>query len=204
MGRRRQHDEITAAALLEAAEQILTEHGLNAVTVRGVAEAVSATTRSVYSTYGSKEALLAALGMRAFDMLGADVRALPTTDDPVADLTAAATGGFRRFALAHPALFQLGIQQTWLPSPVRGTIVPSAAQALTALHERLARAQQAGALGGRTVAQAAVEFHALCEGMASAELRGFLPHGHADATWDDAFACLLNGWQHTPAKDPPT
>ena len=76
VGRRRVHDEVTAGALLDAAERILGAQGLEALTVRRVADAVGATTRSVYTTYGSKEGLLAALGSRAFDMLGADVRAL--------------------------------------------------------------------------------------------------------------------------------
>src|SRR5690349_25130363 len=130
VGRRRLHDDVTAGALLDAAERILGGQGLEALTVRRVADAVDATTRSVYTTYGSKEGLLAALGGRAFDMLGADVRALPVTDDPVADLIAAGTCGFRRFALAHPALFQVGVQQTWLPTPVSRTIYPAAGRAL--------------------------------------------------------------------------
>jgi AcrR family transcriptional regulator len=195
MGRPRRHDQLTAAALLDAAERIVTDEGPDALTVRRVADAVGATTRSVYSTYGSKEALLAALGIRAFDMLGGVVRDLPVTDDPVADLVRAATDGFRGFALGHPGLFQLGIQQTWLPPEVSCTIIPAAVRALTSLRERLARLQRSGRLGTRTVDEAAVAFHALCEGLAAVELRGFLPADQAEQVWADAFAALLRGWQ---------
>lgn len=198
MPRPRLHTELTASALLDAAERLLREQGLDALTVRRVAEAVGATTRSVYSTYGSKEALLAALGSRAFDMLADTVRSLPVTDDPVHDLIAAATDGFRRFACAHPALFQVGIQQTWLPPEASARILPAASLALGSLNERLARAADAGAVAGRSVEDAAAEFHALCEGLAAIELRGFLPAERAEHTWADAVSALITGWQASP------
>ncbi len=195
MARPRLHDGLTATALLDAAEQILNEHGLEALTVRRVAEAVGTSTRAVYSTHQSKEGLLEALGVRAFDLLAERVRALPVTDDPVQDLICAATVGFRDFALTRPALFQVGIQQTWLSHEVSRTIVPAASRALTALHERLERIEEMGGLGGRTVAEAAVSFHALCEGLAAVELRGFLPPDGAEQVWLDAISTLVTAWK---------
>jgi AcrR family transcriptional regulator len=195
MGRPRVHNDLTAAALLDAAERIVGRQGLEALTVRSAAEAVGATTRSVYSTYGSKDGLVAALGSRAFEMLGAAVRARPVTDDPVADLIDVATAGFRAFALQHPALFQLGIQQTWLPLEVSRQILPAAGRALTFLHERLRRLERDGLLGRREIGEAAVEFHALCEGLAAVELRGFLPDKHAEQVWNDAIGALVTGWR---------
>jgi AcrR family transcriptional regulator len=195
MARPRLHDGLTATALLDAAEQLLNEHGLEALTVRRVAEAVGTSTRAVYSTHQSKEGLLEALGVRAFDLLGERVRALPVTDDPVRDLICAATAGFREFALSRPALFQVGIQQAWLPHEVSRTMVPAASRALAALHGRLERIDQLGGLGGRTVAEAAIAFHALCEGLAAVELRGFLPPDGAEQVWRDAFSALVTGWK---------
>src|SRR5215471_20617774 len=115
MGRTRVHDEATGAALLEAAEKIAETEGLQALTVRRVAEKTGTTTRAVYTSLGSKQALLSGLGVRAFDMLTAIVESLPPASDPAADLVAAATLGFRRFALDHPALFQIGFQETSMP-----------------------------------------------------------------------------------------
>src|SRR3954452_21392149 len=103
MGRPRIHTETTAAELLDAAEAIAASDGLEGLTVRRVAEDVGTTTRAVYSSLGSKDALLTGLGERAFNLLAAQVAALPHTDDPAADLVAAGTIGFRRWALAHPA-----------------------------------------------------------------------------------------------------
>src|SRR5579859_1954092 len=98
MGRTRIHDDATAAALLDAAEKIAETEGLQALTVRRVAEKTGTTTRAVYTSLGSKQALLSGLGVRAFDMLGAMVDRLPLTSDPAADLVAAGTLGFRPFA----------------------------------------------------------------------------------------------------------
>lgn len=71
------------------AELTLQESGFEALSVRAVAAAVSATTRSVYGVFGSKDGLLAAVAVRAFALLGAAVAALPTTDEPGRDLVEA-------------------------------------------------------------------------------------------------------------------
>ena len=114
MGRPKEHDEQTAAALLDAAERIAEQDGLAALSVRRVANEVGTTTRAVYSLFGAKEGLVAALGARAFDLLGATVAALPTTGDPAADLVRAGLV-FRRFTREHPALFRIGVQHIDVP-----------------------------------------------------------------------------------------
>ena len=75
------HTEATAAALLDAAETIAQQEGVEALTVRRVADEAGTTTRAVYSTIGSKDLMLAELGVRAFDLLGAQVAALPRSDE---------------------------------------------------------------------------------------------------------------------------
>jgi AcrR family transcriptional regulator len=203
MGRTRVHDEATGAALLDAAEKIVETEGLQALTVRRIAERTGTTTRAVYTSLGSKQVLLSGLGVRAFDMLGAMVDRLPLTSDPAADLVAAGTLGFRPFALNHPALFQIGIQKTSVPSDVTRAIVPAAERALAALHRRIARLRDAGRLGARTIPEAAWEFHAACEGLAALELRCILPPEHGQRLWKDTLSALVAGWQHvTPGATP--
>src|SRR5258708_40264895 len=84
MGRPKLHDDGTAAALLAAAERTAQQHGLDALSVRGVAAAVGTTTRAVYSLFGSKDGLIVALGAHSFDVLRTALQALPTPDDPPA------------------------------------------------------------------------------------------------------------------------
>ena len=204
MGRTRLHDEATAAALLDAAEKIVETEGLQALTVRRVAEKTGTTTRAVYTSLGSKQALLSGLGVRAFDMLGAMVDRLPLTNDPSADLVAAGTLGFRPFALNHPALFQIGIQMTSVPSDVAQAIAPAAERALVALHGRIARVRDAGRLGARTIPDATWEFHASCEGLAALELRCIIPPQDGHRLWDDTLSALVAGWRHVSPAVPIT
>lgn len=190
-GRPREHDEQTARALLDEAERLVEAEGAAALTVRRVADGVGVSTRAVYSVYGSKDGLLVALGARGFEMLGQRVAARPMTDDPASDLVEAGVMVFRRFAVEHPALFQISIQLA-MPKPALirqfATIAGQAWAELVALVERVD-------LGGRNAQDAAREFHALCEGLAAIELRGMLAKGDEERIWRDALGALVRGLQ---------
>jgi AcrR family transcriptional regulator len=194
VGRPRRHRESTADALLEAAERIVESDGLEALTVRRVADAVGTTTRAVYTIYGSKDGLVVALGSRAFDLLRTQLEARPLTDDPAADLVDAGVAVFRRFAIDHPVLFRVGVQRT-LPKPTlaAGYREP-ALKALASLATRVERLKEAGLLGDHTVADAVRAFHALCEGLAAIELRSLLPASDEQRIWNDALSALVRGF----------
>jgi AcrR family transcriptional regulator len=197
VGRPREHDESTAVSLLEAAERTVEAGGLAALSVRGVAADVGTTTRAVYSLFGSKDGLVVALGARAFDLLGAAVAALPETDDPAADLVEAGLV-FRRFAREHPALFTVGVQRALLTREQWHRFRDAASEALATLHVRLERLAADGGLGGRSVGEAAWQFHALCEGLAAAELRDPGLAGDPQERWRAALAALVRGFAVAP------
>jgi AcrR family transcriptional regulator len=199
MGRPRVHDARTAAALLSRAEEIVEADGLDALTVRRVAAAAGTTTRAVYTAFGSKDALVIALGARGFDLLRDALQALPEAADPADDLVEAGVAVFRRFATGHPTLFRISIQRT-LPDPALfGGYVDAARVAMRTLHGRIARLEAAGRLGSRSVSDAATEFHALCEGLAAIELRGMLPAGEEERIWRGALGALVRGFALAPA-----
>ena len=102
MGRPKQHDDATREALLAAAENLVERGGIGALSVRAVADEIGTTTRAVYSTFGSKEGLLAALAKRSFDMLHDAIAELPHTKDPARDLVQAALTVFRPMAGRTP------------------------------------------------------------------------------------------------------
>jgi AcrR family transcriptional regulator len=194
MGRPRLHDARTAAALLSQAEEIVESGGLDALTVRRVARAAGTTTRAVYTAFGSKDALVIALGARGFDLLRAALEALPETADPADDLVEAGAAVFRPFATRHPTLFRISIQRA-LPDPhLFAGYVDAAREALVVLHRRMGRLEAAGRLGDRTVQDAAAEFHSLCEGLAAMELRGMLREGEEERLWRDALGALVRGF----------
>src|SRR5262245_23813820 len=106
MGRPREHDDRTAAALLAAAERAVEQGGSDALSLRAIANEAGTTTRAVYSLFGSKGGLIAALGAAAFEFLRTGVESVPLTDDPAADLVE--TGlVFRRLAIERPALYAI-------------------------------------------------------------------------------------------------
>lgn len=192
VGRPRRHLAPTAAALLAAAEAVVEAEGPSALTVRRIAAEVGTSTRAVYATYGSKEALLVALGRKAYEILDEGLRALPSTDDPVADLVEAGLI-FRRFAIEHPALFAIGIQHVDVASHLAANIRPTATVAFDELQRRFQPLEASGRLAAPSTRSAARTFHALCEGLASLESRSMLPKDKEEATWNEALASLLSG-----------
>ncbi|MDQ2874634.1 MAG: TetR/AcrR family transcriptional regulator [Actinomycetota bacterium] len=204
MGRPRLHDTQTARMLLDAAERAVSADGFESLSVRALAAEVGTSTRAVYSLYGSKEGLVVALGVRAFDRLGSAIRRQPSTADPAADLVAAGIQVFRQFAIGHPSLYQLAVQ--YVPAPMRLACEfrDAANQALDGLRDRVAPLAEAGLIEGRGVEQATWEFHALCEGLAAVELRGQLgAPGQSEQVWRDALTALVTGFAAAPAAPPP-
>ena len=77
MGRPKEHDEETRAALRAATERVVSEFGVGAFSVRAVAREVGTTTRAVYSLFGSKEGLLVdAMAQTAYAFLADEMDAL--------------------------------------------------------------------------------------------------------------------------------
>jgi AcrR family transcriptional regulator len=193
MGRPREHDERTAAALLDAAERAVEAGGADALAVRGIATEVGTTTRAVYSLFGSKDGLIATLGVRAFDFLRAGLDALPATDDPAADLVEVGLV-FRRLATERPALYSIGVQRDVPGLPPWQPVCDAADAAFAVLMQRVARLGDAGLLGESTVVEATLQFHALCEGLATLERRGVRIPFDAERNWRAAMASLIAGF----------
>lgn len=63
---------------------------------------------------------------------------------------------------------------------------------------KVQRLDDAGLLGERSVREAAVEFNAMLEGLANAELRGSvfrnLPAGNEEETWHNALETVVRGF----------
>jgi hypothetical protein len=190
MGRPKIHDISTADALLVAAERIVESDGVDALTVRRLATDVGTTTRAVYSTFGGKDALLAALGIRAFEVLDDRVRRVSFTDDPARDLVQVGTAAFREFTRRHTGLFRIGFDVDATAPQIWFHVQPVNERAWNSLLERIER------LGlTHPKENLAMQFHALCEGLAVNELRGNLgSRRNATAVWHDALTALISGW----------
>jgi AcrR family transcriptional regulator len=199
VGRPREHDERTRAALLDAAERLVAAGGLAAVSVRAVADAAGTSTRAVYSLFGSKEGLVVdALARDAFAVLFDEIDTLVETDDPAGDLVDVGVVAFRRLVLEHPALYRIAFQRI-VPGLDGGPELVAARQRTwEQLLAKVERLDAAGRLGDKPVPEAAVEFIAMLEGLANAELRGavlrLLPEGDEERAWRNALTTLVRGF----------
>jgi AcrR family transcriptional regulator len=167
--------------------------------VRAVADEADTTTRAVYSLFGSKAGLIDALAQRAFEILRAGLDELPETDDPAADLLEVGSGVFRRFVRDHPSLFRIAFQRI-VPGLRAGPELTEARQrTLSRLQARIQRLEDAGLLDGKPVREATLEFNAMCEGLANAELRGgtlrILPEGQEERAWRDGLLTVVRGFR---------
>lgn len=184
---------------------MVAEGGPAALSVRAVAAAAGTTTRAVYSLFGSKEGLLVdALAEGAFDYLADGLDALGETEDPVSDLIAIGVPVFRGLVLEHPALYRIAFQRI-APGLRAGPEVSAARErAFTRLLGRVKRVEDAGLLGSKSTLEAAVEFNAMLEGLANAELRGntlrILPEGLEERAWRDALTTVVRGFNTTAAS----
>jgi AcrR family transcriptional regulator len=200
MGRPKQHDDATREALLAAAENLVERGGISALSVRAVADEIGTTTRAVYSTFGSKEGMLAALAKRSFDMLHDAIAALPHTKDPARDLVQAALTVFRPMAVEHPSLVQIAFLRAAPDVPLGPDVTEAAQAGYELLGERVKRLADAGLLGGRDARTATREFNAMCFGMAVTELLNPTQLGpDPRRAWRAAFETLIDGFR-TPVS----
>jgi AcrR family transcriptional regulator len=192
VGRKREHDERTGQALLAAAEQLVADGGLGALSVRAVAQQVGTTTRAVYSLFGSKGGLEQALVARAFQVLAEEVEKVPFTDNPADDLVAVVVQGFRSFVTAHPDLFRL----VFTPGDRLEPDEAAEAERVSSwdiLLMRIARMKDAGLIGGHVVGDVACGVHALAVGLGILELCQMLPSREAERMWTDALGAYVAG-----------
>jgi AcrR family transcriptional regulator len=197
MGRPREHGETTARALLDAAEARLQDGGLDGVSLRAIADDAGVSVRAIYSLFGDKNGLVAALAARAFGRLTDRVASLPATDDPVADLINAGCHGFRDVALQRPETYRLAFERIYVTAPDAQDAW--ATEGRRALHALLTWVRRAFPDSHGTPARRqdiATGFHAVCQGLASCEINGvFAAMRVKDPAklWRDTLASYVTG-----------
>lgn len=189
-------DPAVRAALLEAAAARLAAGGADAVSVRAVATDVGTSTQAVYTYFGSKDVLLRAIVVEAFERLDTRLREVPRTDDPVADLLAVGLA-YRANALANANLYRVMFDRNplALTSPVDHPALDGdldiGLDAFLALVEAVRRCTEAGLLVGDPDA-IALQIWSVAHGTVSLELAGFLD-GDGEAVFASAGLNLIAG-----------
>lgn len=193
MARPATYDDATRDALLAAAARLLAEGGPDTVTVRGVSEAVGATTSAVYALFGSKQQLLAAIYREAFAALARELADVPLGSDPVTELFELGMA-YRRNALANPTLYLVMFSRDPDDVTVDASDAEAAAATLGRLRDAVARAQHAGTLPGDDPHELTLQLWALVHGLVGLELRGALGGpAVADRVWTGALRAIVAG-----------
>lgn len=176
-------------ALLDAASEMLAHGGPDAISLRKLAAKVGTSTMAIYTAFGGKEGLIAALFDEAFDRLAAAQAAVPRDPEPLLWLGGLARA-YRAFALKNPSYYALMISAT-LPVPASLRHQESDADEPAArgisrhpayryLLEGIEACIAEGTLAGNTdPALVADAFWAAVHGLCSLELAGF--HSSAEA-----------------------
>ncbi len=176
---RRQSARAQRTQLLDAASDMLAAGGPDALSVRKLAAAVGTSTMAIYTAFGGKEGLIAALYEEAFERMAATQESVPRPDNPL-EWLAGLGAAYRQFALDYPSYYALMISAT-LPlselhdrseKPVARGIASQ--RAYTSLHEAVNACQQAGLIDPTLATEDLTSvFWATVHGHVSLELAGF-------------------------------
>lgn len=109
-------------ALIEIATDLLAEDGVQALSLRKIAQKAGVSHNAPYMHFADKEAVLVAIAEKGFYLLAADVEsAISQAGSKTRERLIAASQAYVRFALEHPDLVQVmfrSVDQTKYPSLV--------------------------------------------------------------------------------------
>lgn len=162
--------ETTKDKLVTAAAQLLDQGGIEAVTLRGVAERVGVSHNAPYKHFEDRSALLAAVAERDFVALrNAFEQALDRRDGAGVALRTA-LGAFIDYGLQHPARYRLLFSDPSLPSG--GTLKERAFASFTAFLRVVEVCQQDGSLPAGDSVRLAGLIYATVHGAIDLEIGG--------------------------------
>jgi AcrR family transcriptional regulator len=191
MPRTKQRTPALRDRLLEAALQTLADDGIGGFTTRRVADGADTSVPAVYELFGDKAGLVRAVFFEGFARLGTELLAAADSDDPAADLRAAAAI-YRRFVRDNHALATVMFSRPFAdfdPGPSEAEAGDEVRRRVVAL---VRRCIEAGRLQGGATDLAHVVL-ALVQGLAAQEAAGWLGTSKAsiDRRWDVGLGALL-------------
>ena len=119
------HSQTSTAAIVAAGRQLLEERGMDALTMRDVADAVGVRAPSLYKRVRSRSDLFRLILEDVADELTAALDAAASSGDPVADLKAM-TAVYRSFAHSNPVAYALMYSPHTLPGATARSVRSSA------------------------------------------------------------------------------
>ena len=185
------------AALLETAARVFATEGPQALTVRRLAREVGASTMAIYSSFSGKEELIAATADEFVTRFAAALRAVPATDDALADFVQMGRV-YRAVAHTNPHLYRVAFQSGRL-SLLEDT--PSGIAGIYAyVVDVLARCVEQGVFPGGDPVRLLMVMWTAVHGQVRMELERIFPSREtADVAWEIFFRAVIVGLGADPA-----
>lgn len=204
-GRRQRNRERKLALFLDHALDIVISDGLDGLTMPGIAEAADTGVGSLYRYFSGKDAVIAALQVRAVAAFAAHLEDRLGERRGLEALRVV-TKSWADFRNARPALFSLADQSLSDPRQLlddeqEAAVAATLAPALGRVHRALSEAVLDGDL---SVGDDALRTHALWAAIHGAEhfrKREARSGISADALRDELVTALLAGWGRTQHDD---
>jgi AcrR family transcriptional regulator len=191
------HDDLLRDRLLDVAAQTVSEQGVTTLSLRTLASDAGTSTSAVYALFGGRQELLQALYVRAFSGFGGSQRAVPVTDDPMADLLALGHA-YREWALSNRHLYAIMFGGALAGIEPDAETLEECRSTMDPLLSAVFRGLASGALGHGTTEVIAVGIWSGVHGAVSLELTpDLLPmSGEAlDALYEAVLGSILRGWR---------
>ncbi|PWH05940.1 TetR family transcriptional regulator [Brachybacterium endophyticum] len=180
------------AALLEAAEASLAEHGADGISLRDLAREIGVSHGAPRRHFPDRQALLDALAISGFVRLDEQIR--QAIDAVAADFPSrlhAVARAYTRFATENAALLELMYSSKHRPG-AEG-IVEASEAAFRMVFDLLKQGQDEGALGGEDPTETCMVLFATLQGIATMTNAGFVPGEQLEALTDTAVTQFLRG-----------
>lgn len=198
----RYHHGDLKTALIQAADQLLAEQGVEGFSLREAARRAGVSAAAPAHHFGSAAGLLSEVALRGFEELAKHLHVGPAAGTPVQRLRAQGIG-YVRFALTYPGRFQLMFRRDLL-NPDHAALQAAGERTLMQL-EGTIRAMRSIPQGRQMDASARAELLAawsLVHGFAHLALGGKLARLHARGTADDLLANVLPKMLESQWPDP--
>ena len=189
---RRYHHGNLRAALLERAEQVVTERGVHALSLRELAREVGVSHGAPRRHFAGRQALLDALALEGFERLGRELRAaLDGAGDAFDARLAAVAIAYFRFATRHAALVELMFAAKHRPGA--DELEAAAQRAFTMVLALIEEAQAAGELVSGDCERIGTTIFATLQGLTAMANGGMLGVEKLEAAVTDTVEQLLHG-----------
>lgn len=166
------HNVELATRLVDEAGRILAAEGVGALSLRRLATSAGTSTMAVYTLFGDKQGLLAAMHREGFARLRAALEQAQTSSHDPLEALAAQGLAYRGTALANPHLYGLMFGTAapgFTPDPAGAEIAEAAYRPLV---DGVQRCLDAGVMRGADAERVAFFLWAVSHGMVSLEIAG--------------------------------